>query len=297
MCLMLYGVGVFRKLAKKIAIAMGYDCRGIQENVARMSLYMAIRHGNYSEMVHRLRVLAPDISNQETHEVTTGFWELKRRALQAFQCTLMMEALNYAGKKKITVCDIGDSAGTHMYYLKELTKGHYDIDTISVNLDPRAIERLKARGYKAILCRAEELDLHDVSVDLFTSFEMVEHLHNPALFFRRLATKSSCTNMVITIPFLKESRVGLHHVRARSTEPIEAEQEHIFELKPEDWKLLLLHSGWEVVSSKCYYQYPQWFFVSSLLRKFWKKTDYEGFWGAILKRNTAISNAYLNWEI
>jgi hypothetical protein len=49
---------------------------------------------------------------------------------------LKLKALN---KKQLTVVDIGDSAGTHMRYLKELTQHEYDIKTISVNMEKRGM--------------------------------------------------------------------------------------------------------------------------------------------------------------
>jgi cyclopropane fatty-acyl-phospholipid synthase-like methyltransferase len=206
-----------------------------------------------------LRELVPDISQQEESEKDTfnEYIELKRRTLQAFQCRMMLHALSDCALETVTVADIGDSAGTHMLYLKELTKGRFHLDTISVNLDPRAIEKIRARGLHAVLCRAEELDLGDRKVDLFTSFQMVEHLHNPAIFFRRLSVKAECERMVLTVPYLRCSRVGLHHVRNNLKKMIFAEDEHIFELSPEDWTLLFLHSGWKVKSSQIYYQYPR----------------------------------------
>jgi len=180
-----------------------------------------------------------------------------------------------------------------------LTKDKFDVETISINLDPRAIEKIRARGLKAILKRAEDIEPEDIEggIDLFPSFEMVEHLHNPAIFFRRIAKKSSCRRMLITVPYLKQSRVGLHYVRRRSREIIYAEDEHIFELSPEDWMLLLLHSGWKVTFSKIYYQYPtRWPVISSFLRWFWKTSDFEGFWAAILEKETTYSDLYKDWE-
>jgi len=241
----------------------------------------------------------PDISNQEESgkDIFNNYWELKRRALQSFQCSMMLKALEHLPPMGLTVVDVGDSAGTHMLYLRELIRGKFDVDTISVNLDPRAIEKIRARGLKAILCRAEDLDLREKKVDLFTSFQMVEHLHNPAIFFHRLAKKSLCNKMVITVPYLKESRVGLHHIRNKTGKIIFAEDEHIFELSPEDWTLLLLHSGWSVVQSEIYYQYPRKLpIISQMLSWFWRHADFEGFWGAILEKDTTLSNLYQDWD-
>lgn len=249
-----------------------------------------------SKLVRRLRKIVPDISHQESRANETGdYWELKRRGLQAFQCSLMLETLvsSPQPEKKLTIVDIGDSAGTHMLYLKELAKHHFEIDTISVNLDPRAIEKIRARGLTAILSRAEDLEFGNKSINLFTSFEMVEHLHNPAIFFYRLAKKSTCNRLLMTVPFVSKSRIGLHHVRLGILEKIFAEDEHIFELSPTDWTLLIRHSGWKIIKEKVYYQYPR---KLSILGGFWRHFDFEGFWGAILEKDSTFSDCYHDWE-
>jgi len=271
----------------------------LMEGLSAWSINRAYVENNLHGLAVRLRELVPDISQQEESEKDTfnEYIELKRRTLQAFQCRMMMDALENCNIGEITVVDIGDSAGTHMLYLKALTEEKFQLDTISVNLDPRAIEKIRARGLPAVLCRAEELDLGDRNVDLFTSFQMVEHLHNPAIFFHRLAVKAGCERMVLTVPYLRCSRVGLHHVRNNSKKMIFAEDEHIFELSPEDWTLLFLHSGWKVKSSQIYYQYPRrWPVASAILSWFWKNTDFEGFWGAILERDILFSDLYQDWE-
>lgn len=103
--------------------------------------------------------------------------------------------------------------------------------------------------------------------------------------------------MLITVPYLRTSRVGLHQIRLGTKRKVFAEEEHIFELCPEDWTLLFMHSGWKVAHSEIYYQYPRkWPIISILLRYFWKATDFEGFWGAILKKDTMLSDFYQDWE-
>jgi 2-polyprenyl-3-methyl-5-hydroxy-6-metoxy-1,4-benzoquinol methylase len=277
-----------------------YVVKKIVYAIAKVSIELAVAQQGLIKLIKRLREIEPDISKQETSgsEKFNEYWEFKRRSLQAFQCKMMLKAIDFLGGGKITVVDIGDSAGTHMLYLKKLTRENVCVDTIGVNLDPIAIEKIKARGQKAILCRAEELDLGQQKVDLFTSFEMVEHLHNPAILFRRLAKRSACNYMVVTVPYRKQSRVGLYllrnHPKIMSNT---AEEEHIFELSPEDWSLLMLHSGWRVVYDKIYYQYPQRIpIISWVLSLFWRKTDFEGFWGAILKKDIVLSDRYRDWE-
>lgn len=68
-------------------------------------------------------------------------------------------------------------------------------------------------------------------------------------------------------------------------------------IDPNDWTLLLLHSGWKVTFSKIYYQYPtRWPVISSFLRWFWKTSDFEGFWGAILEKDMTYCDLYQDWE-
>jgi len=286
------------KKITKILRKIGVDPKYILEKIALFSIRCSLAENGMVSLVGQLKNIVPDLSKQYSFgmESFNGYMELKLRGVHAFQSSLMLEAIKDVGSTSLTVVDIGDSAGTHMLYLQALTKGERNIDTLSVNLDPQAIERIKAKGQKALLCRAEELNLGEQKIDLFTSFEMVEHLHNPAIFFHRLAKKSSCPRILVTVPYRKKSRVGLYYIRSSSVKPIHAEEEHIFELSPEDWTLLLYHSGWKVVRSRIYYQYPRRIpLLSNILAMFWRKTDFEGFWGCILEKDTKFSDCYLDW--
>jgi hypothetical protein len=216
--------------------------------------------------------------------------------LHAFQCEMMLKAVDRIKNNKPLVVDIGDSAGTHMIYLKALAGDTRPVRTISVNLDAQAVAKVKSKGLEAILCRAEDLKV-DAAVDLFTSFEMVEHLHNPALFLHRLALNHPASQVLITVPYVKKSRVGLHSIRQKQKQIIYAEREHIFELNPDDWALLFLHSGWKAIESRIFYQYPRHIpLVSWVLAWFWKKTDFEGFWGVLLENDMTYANLYQDWE-
>jgi hypothetical protein len=286
-----------KPLVKHLLWGLGVNLPKAAETLSGLSLRLAQRGNGLREMVERLRSIVPDISQQETSESANfnEYFELKRRTLQAFQCSLMVRALDRFGQGRLTVVDVGDSAGTHMLYLRELTRDRFALDTVSVNLDPRAIEKIRARNLKAVQCRAEEL-VWDEPVDLFTCFEMIEHLHDPALFLRRLAKRADSSRLLMTVPYVRRSRVGLHHVRSGAEKRIYAEDEHIFELSPADWTLLMRHSGWMVVESRVYYQYPRrWPVVSPLLSAYWRMTDFEGFWGALLEKDTRLSDCYQDW--
>lgn len=288
---------VFKTRVKNILNFFGFN----KKNISAWSIRQALVENGFSDLVEELQKIVPNISNQESkrkaNNLNKSYWEFKRRVLHAFQSSLMLKALSHFSPGKLTVVDIGDSAGTHMLYIKELAKDRFNINTISVNLDPRAIEKIRQKGLKATLSRAEDLDMGSTPVDLFVSFEMVEHLHNPAIFFYRLAKKSKCNKMVVTAPYIKKSRVGLHNIRNHSKKIIYSEEEHIFELNPKDWTLLMLHSGWKVIYSKIYHQYPRkWPILSQILRYYWRETDFEGFWGAILEKDTTLSDCYQDWE-
>ncbi len=287
-------------LVRRVLKAMGFDVRLLNERLGGWSIRMALCGNGYNAFVQKLRGIVPDISDQEssTRDTFNNFWEFKRRALQSFQCKLMLRALEYFSPGRIAVADIGDSAGTHMLYLRRLAGEEYDIDSLSVNLDPRAIKKIESRGLKAAHCRAEDLGVRGDKFDMIVSFQMVEHLHNPTIFFRRLAKMSVCNKLVITVPYVKTSRMGLLYIRQNnSSETVYAEDVHVFELSPEDWSLLLLHSGWRVVYKKIYYQYPRnWPIISRILRLYWRMVDYEGFWGVILEKDTSFSECYQDWE-
>lgn len=287
-----------KAILKKVIQGFGLEPRTFTEKIDTFSIRWALGQQNLSNLVKELERVVPDITDQYSRKrERSEHWKLKVRGLHAFQCCLMLSTLDSCPGKDLTVVDIGDSAGTHMLYLKELGKKRFNINTISVNLDPRAVEKIRALGLEAKLCRAEELDLGESQVDLFMSFEMVEHLHNPAIFFRRLAKKSRGDKMVITVPYLKHSRVGLYQIRKPAYAPYFAEDEHIFELSPQDWTLLLCHAGWRVAHSAIYYQYPRRIpMLSPLLAAFWRRTDFEGFWGAILEKDTGLSDLYQDWE-
>ena len=146
----------------------------------------------------------------------------------------------------------------------------------------------------AINARAEDLHKHNINVDIFLCFETLEHLADPCNFLHSLSANTNAKYLILTVPYMRHSRVGLCHIRAGRKDPVCAENTHILELSPEDWKLIAMHSGWGVVKEKKYLQYPR----RSLLRftqPFWRKLDLEGFYGLILERDNTWSSKYKDW--
>jgi len=214
----------------------------------------------------------------------------------------MLKSVDFLANKlnvsKLNIVDIGDSAGTHLLYLNELSKKtNVLINTLSVNLDSEAVEKIKARGLNAKLCRAEDLHMGSDSfrADLFMLFEVLEHFFDPISFLRDIAKKSDCQYILITVPLLASSRVGLSHTRRDSKEISFAENTHIFELSSGDWDLIFKFSGWRVIIRDEYTQYPK----NGLLRftkYIWRKMDYEGFYGVLLEKDMSHSDLYQDWK-
>jgi hypothetical protein len=285
---------------KDLAKSMGVDTRAVYQTLSAKSLERAIREQGLSRLVEECRRIIPNIADQYTEgfipEEYERYWEPKMRGLHAFQVQCMLDAIAHLKKDNLVLVDIGDSCGNHGRYLNTLTPPNKISRVISVNLDPAAIEKVKAKGQEAILCRAEELDLGQQNVDLFMSFETVEHLTDPARFFYKLAVSGKSEYFLMTVPYVAASRVGLSELRSPMSLPekIYAEALHIFEFSAEDWTLLARFGGWKPVFTRIYRQYPQ----KSPLRltaPLWKKLDYEGFFGVLLKRDLTVANRYQAW--
>ena len=136
-----------KKFVKIILSQLGISHLTIKEKINVYSVRRALEQQNLVRRVKQLRKIVPDISQQESSDTPAGYWETKRRGLQAFQCNMMLKSIELLpNSSERLIVDIGDSAGTHMLYLTELLKNKCQIKTISVNLDPRAIEKIKKRG-------------------------------------------------------------------------------------------------------------------------------------------------------
>ena len=270
------------------------------------SLNSASKEQGLNKIKIELEQIIPDLSEQYTSfNVEGGYVMNKLRSQHAFQVMLAQEAislLNVSKRDNHTIVDIGDSSGTHLSYLNSIGGGN--IRAISVNLDPVAVEKIKKKGFEAIESRAELLHEHpdfEGSADIFLSYEMVEHLLDPVSFLHAMATKSKCDYFVVTIPHLNRSRIGLHHIRQIDNgialdREVNAETTHIFELSPDDWDLIFRFSGWKIVKSVRYTQYPKnKLNLLSLLRYVWRKLDFDGFYGVILQKDNKILKKYADW--
>ena len=276
-----------------------YGVNSVLYNLFKLnSLKSAIREQNLKYLMEKLKEISADYYDHYNHVKIEGdYWNYKVRALHAFQFDLITKAIDITKlqKKKndLTIVDIGDSSGTHSNYIKKLIQND-GLKLLSVNLDPKAIEKIKQKGFEAILSKAEELQKYNINPDLFMSFQTVEHLNAPIPFLKSISQNTNCDFFLMTLPYLSESRVALEHIRNNSDEKVHAENIHIFELSPSDWKLIFKHTGWEINYERIFLQYPRKSPLR-LLKSSWKKFDFEGFYGVILKRNSTWTDKYLDW--
>lgn len=263
--------------------------RNTKEELLRRSLVSAAREQGLWELAQRLRVVAGGFADHYTGwSIDNEYLRTKVACQHAFQVLLTRTALSDAR----TIVDIGDSSGAHTLYLKAV---YPDIkaDFISVNLDPVAVDKIKAKGLKAVLARAEDLPKHGIKADVFLLFETLEHLSDPFNFLHELAA-SGCSRLVLTVPFVRRSRLGLDHIREGLLEPRSAEKVHLLELSPEDLRLLFSHTGWRVEAERIYWQAPGRSPLRAL-RPYWARCDYEGFYGAVLSPDDRWARLYTSW--
>ena len=263
------------------------------------SLEIATEEQGLSDLVKKLRTIVPDVSEKETGLKLEGpFWTLKVYAQYSFQMRLLLKVISLLeprkSKKEIIYADVGDSCGNHILFLKGLIP-EKKLRTISINIDPVAIEKVKAKGLEAIQVPVEKIESIGLKADIIASFQMLEHLHDPATFMYKISSQTQCDYMVITVPYQQQSRVGMQYIRQQNKGSYLAQDVHIFELSPEDWILLFKHSGWKHVYQETYYQYPRKHWLR-ILKKRWKRFDYEGFWGIILERDPTWAGCYTDWQ-
>lgn len=258
------------------------------------SLIQARKEQGLNNLARQLKQISPDITDQYScFKVQGSYLETKVRAQHAFQISLVNKIINEFDHP--TIVDIGDSSGTHLQYLIGLHKKDKVLRCLGVNLDAEAIKKIQSKGFEAIQARAENLDQYNINADIFLCFETLEHLMDPIHFLHELSTKTKASYLIITVPYVRQSRIGLHHLRNKRDEEVFAENTHIFEFCPKDLKLIVRHAGWQIVSEKIYLQYPK-YNTMRITKPLWKKYDFEGFYGLILKRDNTWSKKYLDWQ-
>ena len=264
----------------------------------QLSINTAVRSQNLKELRKKLVKIVPDVTDQyTTNVIDSPYLKTKVRSLHAFQTHLASFAINKINENSVTVVDIGDSSGTHIQYLNGLFPNI--LNAYSVNLDQIAVDKINDKGLKAFNVRAEDLldhpEFEHLSIEIFLLFETLEHLLDPIGFLRSIREPDS-KYFVISVPYVKKSRVGFSQIRNESDQrKITPENTHIFELSPSDWEIIFKFTGWEVVYRRIYRQYP-WWAKLFLIDKIWKSFDFEGFYGVVLKKSEENNKYFCEWN-
>jgi len=283
-----------------LAKAAGIDTRALYQALSAASLRAAMAEQGLAELATRMRAAVPDVSDQYTTRTDpvefARYWEVKTRGLHAFQVKATLDALDAMGGSGTVIADIGDSSGNHAAYVEALARPGQVARTIGINLDPVAVDKIRAKGREAVLCRAEQLDTEGIRPDLFLSFETLEHLMDPIRFLNKLARADSAQWLLFTVPWRRRSRFGGDHLRGKVavTGKMTAEQVHIWELSPEDWGLLARFAGWKPAWTRIYRQYPLRHPLVAT-RPLWRMLDHEGFIAVLARRDLTLAERYADW--
>ncbi|MCB2100607.1 MAG: methyltransferase domain-containing protein [Rhodobacterales bacterium] len=287
--------------AKALLRGLGLNPGAVYRNLSRRSIEAATREQGLAGLRDQLRAAVPDLRGQYTTSFDEAeyvrYWEPKMRGLHAWQVRFILDALDVVGGDNLVLADIGDSSGNHAAYVRAVAPAGRVGRVVSVNLDPVAVDKVRAKGFEAVQCRAEELDLEAIRPDLFLSFEMVEHLTDPVRFLHALASRGSAEHLLMTVPYRRDSRFGGHHLRlpdAVMPGGMTAEEVHVFELNPADWLLLARFGGYRPVMTRTYWQYPRRGPLRALA-PVWRRLDFEGFFGVLLRRDLTVANKYADW--
>ena len=252
------------------------------------SINRACKNKGLSKIREKLIATVPNISDSRTnYEVNSPYLQTAFRTMDAFQIKLFSDLHNYVKIK--SVVDIGDSDGRHSIYIKELF--NENIYTVSVNLDEKAISKIRSKGLIAIHDRAENINKHIEDIEAGICFETLEHITDPITTLHTIAEDTSIEYLVITVPYMKNSRVALQHIRKERIDKVHAENVHIFEFCPNDWELVFKHSGWKVLKSEIYREFSYF----NPLKFFLKLITHEGFMGYILVKDNKYSSLYNDW--
>lgn len=263
------------------------------------SILKAVKEQKLDSLMLKLFEIADDtiLKGQYTfsgyNDYNHHYWFTTVRALHTFQINLVLHTIEKfkLSDNNLTIVDIGDSSGNHSLYLKQLLD---NVKTLSINLDSKAIEKIKKKGFDAICCRAEELEKYNIQTDIFLCFQMLEHLISPITFLKELSDRSNCKYLIVTVPYITKSRVSLNYIRLSKLEKQFAEKVHVFELNPCDWNLLFKFAGWKIKYSKIYLQYPKKGLLK-FTKHFFKQYDFEGFYGVLLEKDDYFSKLYKDW--
>jgi len=249
-----------------------------------------------SEMWDLSLEMFPNLGNHYATVKLTGEALVRVRMLicaQAVFMTRVIESLKSDGASVSSYADIGDSDGsTRMLFEKAIDVP--DISTVGINIQAEAVEQIRALGLDAECMDAMKMAERGMQYGVASVFETLEHLPDPIGFLRAMQDVAQ-ERLVISVPLIVNSRVGLGYLKSNWPKEKSATiaNNHIFELTPEDWNKLFLHTGWRVDISWRVQQFPRWGLLRLLMMYAWRRISFEGFYFVSLVKDDTYSSRYV----
>ncbi|MAF96551.1 MAG: hypothetical protein CMM60_12455 [Rhodospirillaceae bacterium] len=268
------------------------------------SVDRACKEYGLSDLRRTLESLVPNISDQCSGYTLSESWSQIVRARHALQICQVQRAISLLDSTlKLSIVDIGDSSGVHLEYIRALNE-RIRFSTLSINNDEIAVSKIRDKGFPTLKTRIESMhgDPEFIAdANIYLCFETMEHLRDPTTFLHNLASLTGCEYLVLSVPYVRQSRVGLHQLRSQpgrvmkaEQRPFNAETTHIFELCPQDWNLLFRFTGWRIVDQFIFTHYPRREALS-LCRYLWRRLNFDGHYAVVLEPDDSVARLYEDW--
>ena len=226
----------------------------------------------------------------DDHFVTVNLHEeecLRLRFLICSEVVFLKDVITALREKEVKInsyLDVGDSDGSTRLLLKESMSS--DISTLGINLQPSAVEKIRQKGLEAECIDAMKLNEKGRRYDIVSVFETLEHLPNPVGFLENIHEIVN-HRLIVSVPYIIRSRVGLGYLGDKwpADKIPTVENNHIFELTPEDWRKIFLHCGWGVEKECIVRQFPERGILGHIMKYAWRKISFEGFWFVSLQKD------------
>lgn len=206
--------------------------------------------------------------------------------------TIVIDGLRKQGVPVGSYVDIGDSDGSVRILLQK-SMDNFNLETLGINLQNAAVLRMKQKGLTAQCMDAMQLSNAGKRFDVVSVFETLEHLPNPIGFLESLQNIVK-QRLVISVPLLVKSRVKLAYLESNwpNDKVPTIENIHIFELSPQDWEKIFLHTGWKIEMQKEFRHFPSRGLLNLVMTQSWRTLSFEGFWLVSLKKDDTFRRRY-----
>lgn len=198
----------------------------------------------------------------------------------------------FSDEKHCSCLDVGDCDGAMRLLLREYLRD-FSLDSLGINLQLEAVEKIRQKGLPAECIDAMEFGKTGREYDIVSIFETLEHLPNPLGFLENIhgAVRH---RLIISVPFVHQSRVSLRYLDKNwdKNKVPTIENTHIFELSPLDWDKIFRHTGWRIEQQWRLEQFPKSGFLRLIMQQAWKKISFGRFWFVCLTKDMTYQKRF-----